>query len=109
MTLKDISYNGLLKLALIFIIIPRLFSRIYNFITRPIFEKISEFQNVTGIRESTPTETNSQNPDPLYEFALDQILFIITLLVSVFILTKLIEYLAENTKLGNMNLSERPK
>ena len=109
MTLSDISYSGLLKLALLFIITPRVFSQIFSFVTEPAIEKISEFRRVTSIKDTPSTETIPQSPVTLYEFAVDQILFIFTLFVSVYILTKIIKFLAENTKLGNMNLGERPK
>ena len=109
MKLKDISYSGLLKLALLFIVAPRTFLHIYAIITRPLIANLRAITMPTNQKLTEATEANTQQVDFLSETILKEVVFIITLLISVFVLTKVIEFLAQNTKLGDMHLGESPK
>lgn len=107
MTLKDISHSGLLKLALLFIIIPRIASHIFHVVLQPFFTMINESSGLANNQHMETVESNSQQPELLTTTLTKEFTFIFTLVVGAYILTKIIEYLAQNTKFGDIKLGHK--
>ena len=107
MTLKDISHSGLLKLAILFIIIPRIISHIHSLVMQPVFDMLKRSSNLENIQVGETVEANTQQTELLPTTLTTEFIFIFTLVVGTYVLTKIIEYLAQNTKLGHIKLGHK--
>lgn len=107
MTLRDISYSGLLKLAVLFIIIPRIASHIYYLVMQPVYAMLKGPSGLANDQLRETTGSNTQQTELLSTTLMKELIFILTLVVGAYIITKVIEYLAQNTKLGNIELGRK--
>ena len=104
MILKDISYSGIVKLTIMFVVIPRLISRLHYRISQPLF---SQLENIhpTIVKPEVISKTPPQQID-VSSILTKELTVIITLLISAFVMTRVIEYLIRNTRVGDIKIGE---